>query len=210
MFLTQFSSSLASSRRAGCGLALAGLSLLAWPSAWAAPAAASAPPAAAPAASAVISPAKQALIDKLLTLWHPEQVAQMMVNRPAADAVQHSRIALQGRVGADKLESTMKGITEDAKAYVDAASPLAQAAAQQAVRTTAVPMLANQFSEEELQALIALLESPVRQKFEKAAPDIEGAVGADVARRAGPAIQPQLDKMKQEVAGKLRAAAMTR
>jgi hypothetical protein len=94
MFLTQFSSSLASSRRAGCGLALAGLSLLA--SAWAAPAAASAPPAAAPAASAVISPAKQALIDKLLTLWHPEQVAQMMVNRPAADAVQHSRIALQG------------------------------------------------------------------------------------------------------------------
>jgi hypothetical protein len=71
-------------------------------------------------------------------------------------------------------------------------------------------MLANQFSEEELQALIALLESPVRQKFEKAAPDIEGAVGADVARRAGPAIQPQLEKMKKEVAGKLRAAAMTR
>jgi hypothetical protein len=31
-----------------------------------------------------------------------------------------------------------------------------------------------------------------------------------VARQAGPAIQPPLDKMKQEVAGKLRAAAMTR
>lgn len=209
MFLTQFSSSLASSRRMGRGLALAGLSLLAGPAAWAAPAAASAP-APAVAASAVISPAKQALIDKLLTLWHPEQVAQMMVNRPAADAVQHSRIALQGRVSAEKLESTMKGITEDAQTYVDAATPLAAAAGKQAVRSTAVPMLATQFSEEELQALIALLESPVRQKFEKAAPDIEGAVGAEVARRAGPAIQPQLDKMKQEVAGKLRAAAMTR
>lgn len=209
MFLTQFSSSLASSRRVGRGLALAGLSLIAWPAAWAAPAAASAPAPAA-AASAVISPAKQALIDKLLTLWHPEQVAQMMVNRPAADAVQHSRIALQGRVSAEKLESTMKGITEDAKAYVDAAAPLAATAGQQAVRSTAMPMLAKQFSEEELQALIALLESPVRQKFEKAAPDIEGAVGAEVARRAGPAIQPQLEKMKREVAGKLRAAAMTR
>ena len=208
MFLTQFSSSLALSRRVGGALALAGLSLLMVPTSQAAP---TGGPASAPAgAVAPIPPAKQALIDKLLTLWHPEQVTQMMVNRPAAEAVQHSRIALQGRVSAEKLDATMKGISEDAKAYVDAATPLAEAAGKQAVRSTAVPMLAEQFSEDELKALIALLESPVRQKFEKAAPDIEGAVGAEVARRAGPAIQPQLDKMKQEVAGKLRAAAMTR
>lgn len=183
---------------------LGGVGLLA-PVAWAAPAAA------APAlAASSVPPAKQALIDRLLTLWHPEQVALLMVQRPAADAVQHSRIALQGRVSAEKLESTMKGISEDAKAYLDAATPIAQAAGQAAARSTAAPLLAEQFSEEELKALIAILEAPVRQKFEKLAPNIEGAVGAEVARQAGPAIQPPLDKMKQEVAGKLRAAAMTR
>ncbi|MCA6217352.1 DUF2059 domain-containing protein [Ideonella sp. B7] len=183
---------------------LGGVGLLA-PAAWAVPAAA------APAVVAsTVPPAKQALIDRLLTLWHPEQVAMLMVQRPAADAVQHSRIALQGRVSAEKLESTMKGIAGDAKAYLDVATPIAQAAGQAAARSTAVPLLAEQFSEDELRALIAILEAPVRQKFEKLAPNIEGAVGAEVARQAGPAIQPPLDKMKQEVAGKLRAAAMTR
>lgn len=196
--------SVLSVRRVLRHLALVGGMGVLVPSTWAAAAAAPG------GAASSVPPAKQVLIDQLLTLWHPEQVAVLMVQRPAADAVQHSRIALQGRVSAEKLESTMKGIAEDAKAYLDVAAPIAEAAGKTAARSTAAPLLAEQFSEDELKALIAILQSPVRQKFEKLAPNIEGAVGAEVARQAGPAIQPPLDKMKQEVAGKLRAAAMTR
>ncbi|GAA0759674.1 DUF2059 domain-containing protein [Ideonella azotifigens] len=155
-----------------------------------------------------VSPAKQALVDQLLTLWHPESVALVMVQRPAADAVQQSRIAMQGRVSAEKQEATMKAISADAQRYIDEATPIAQAAAAKAVPQTAGKMLAQQFSEDELKQLIALLQSPVKHKFEQLVPQLERAVGDKVATDAGPQVQPKLDTMKQAIATKLRTAAM--
>jgi len=165
-------------------------------------------PSAPAVADAPVSPAKQALVDQLLTLWHPETVALVMVQRPAADAVQQSRIAMQGRVSAEKQEATMKAISADAQRYVDEATPIAQAAAIKAVPQTAGKMLAQQFSEDELKQLIALLQSPVKHKFEQLVPQLERAVGDRVATDAGPQVQPKLDAMKQAIATKLRTAAM--
>lgn len=181
---------------------------LAWPAAAATPAAAASAPAA--AASAPLSASKRALLEKLLSLWHPEQVAIVMAQRPAAEAVQSSRIALQGRVSGERLDTTVKSIAADAQRYVDEVTPVAQAAGAKAAQEVALPMLAESFTEAELKELIALMESPVRRKFEGLVPKVEAAVGTRVATEAGPQIQPKLDAMKQEVASKLRAAAIVR
>lgn len=120
-------------------------------------------PAASAAAPVTIDVAKRPLIDKILTLWHPETVALVMVQRPAADALQQSRIAMQGRVSADRQEATLKEIAGDAQRYVDEVTPLAQAAATRQLPGTVGVMLAENFSVDELRQLIAMLESRSRR-----------------------------------------------
>jgi hypothetical protein len=161
---------------------------------------------------AVAAPAlsKAQLIDKVLALWHPETVSIMMIQRPATDALQQSRIALQGRVSAEKHEATMKDITTDVQKYVDEATPLALASAERNKRATVGAMLEANFNDDELRQLIAILESPVKKKFEQQVPAMEKALGDKIAADAGPAIGPKLDAMKQNVAGKLKAAAIIR
>ena len=152
--------------------------------------------------------AKQALIDRVLQLWHPENVAVMMVQRPAADAVQQSRIALQGRVSAEKRDAVLKDIVGEAQRYVDAATPLAQQAAGHQLPLTVARQLDAQFSAEELRQLVQLLESPVKRKFEQFLPQAEKALGEAVTAEAGAAIQPRLQAMTEAVGLKLRAASM--
>lgn len=151
---------------------------------------------------------RQALIDKLLTLWHVEDVAVVMVQRPAASAMEQARIALQGRVSAEKRERTLKDIGVDVQSYVDQASPLARESAQRLVRPTLGPLLLQEFNEEELRQIIALLESPVKKKFEKLVPTLERALGEKVAEDSGAAINPKLQTMTQAVGLKLRAASI--
>lgn len=152
--------------------------------------------------------ARQPLVDKLLTLWHVEDVAVVMVQRPAASAMEQARIALQGRVSAEKRERTLKDISSDVQTYVDEASPLARASAQRLIKPTLSPLLLQQFNEDELRQIIALLESPVKKKFEKLAPELERTLGERVAADSGAAINPKLHAMTQAVGMKLRAASI--
>lgn len=161
------------------------------------------------AAQAQASPdARQALVDKLLTLWHVDDVAVVMVQRPAASAMEQARIALQGRVSAEKRDRTLKDISTDVQTYVDEATPLARQSAQRLLKPTLSPLLLQQFNDEELRQIIALLESPVKKKFEKIAPQLERALGEKVAEESGPSINPKLQTMTQAVGLKLRAASI--
>lgn len=151
---------------------------------------------------------KQKLVDKVLALWHLEDTAVVMVQRPAAEAMQQARIALQGRVSAAKQEATLHEITADLQKYVDEATPIAKAAALRIKAPTVGPLLAQNFSEEELRQLIALLESPVKKKFEQLLPQFERSFGEKVAADCRPAIDPKLHAMTEAVGLKLRAASM--
>ncbi|MCV2358102.1 DUF2059 domain-containing protein [Paucibacter sp. TC2R-5] len=151
---------------------------------------------------------RQALVDKLLSLWHVDDVAVVMVQRPAASAMEQARIALQGRVSADKRDRTLKDISSDVQTYVDEATPLARQSAQRLLKPTLSPVLLQQFTDEELRQIIALLESPVKKKFEKLAPELERSLGEKVAEDSGPAINPKLQTMTQAVGLKLRAASI--
>jgi hypothetical protein len=152
---------------------------------------------------------KQKLIQRVLQLWHPEDTAIMMVQRPAIDAMQQARIALQGRVSAQKQEATLKDISTDIQKYVDEALPIAKGNAEKLKAPTLAPMLAQNFNEDELRQLIALLESPIKKKFEALVPQLERGFGEKIASESRAAIDPKLQAMTQAVGLKLRGATMT-
>ncbi len=151
---------------------------------------------------------KQKLVQRALALWHVEDTAVVMVQRPALDAMQQARIALQGRVSAQKQEATMKDIAVDVQKYVDEATPIVRANATRLKAPVIGPLLAQHFSEDELKQLIAFLESPVKKKFEQLVPQMERAYGEKLAAESRGAVDPKLQAMTQAVGLKLRAASM--
>jgi hypothetical protein len=152
---------------------------------------------------------KQELVQRVLALWHVEDVAVVMVQRPAADAVQQARIALQGRVSAAKQEAALKDIASDVQKYIDEATPIAKGNATKLKAVTLGPLLAQNFNEDELRQLIALLESPVKKKFEQLVPQFERSFGEKVAAESRASIDPKLQEMTKAVGLKLRAATIT-
>ena len=168
------------------------------------------PAASAPAAAAApvaIDAEKQKLIDQLLTLWHPEASVVQNAQRPAVSAMERSRIALQqSNVPADKIDKTMKDIATDAQKYVDTAVPQVAADAKKALPSTAVPLIAQTFSNDELRQLIAFLKSPLREKFDKLVPQADQAVVKKVEADIGPDIDKQVRALNETIGTKLRAA----
>jgi hypothetical protein len=152
---------------------------------------------------------KQKLVQKVLALWHLEDTAIVMVQRPAANALQQARIALQGRVSAAKQEATLRGIASDLQQYVDEATPIVRDNAQRLKAPTVGPLLVQNFSDDELRQLIALLESPVKKKFEQLVPQFERSFGEKIAAESRAAIDPKLQAMTQAVGLTLRTATMT-
>lgn len=152
--------------------------------------------------------AKSKLIERLLTLWHPEDVVMMMVQRPATDALQQARVALQGRVTAERQNATLKDIATDVQKYIDEATPIARESARRQLANSVVPILQQQFSEDELKQLIAILESPVKKKFEQAIPQMERALGEKVVLDCAPQIEPKMKELTKAVGTKLRAATV--
>lgn len=161
-----------------------------------------------PAGEAKASEAKARLIERLLTVWHPEDVAIVMVQRPAADALQQARIALQGRVTPEKRDATIKDMATDVQKYIDEATPVVRDSAKRSLATSVVPMLQQNFSEEELKQLIVLMESPVKKKFESLLPQMERALGEKVAKESRAVIDPKLQALTQAVGLKLRGATV--
>jgi hypothetical protein len=156
-----------------------------------------------------VSPEKQKLIDQVLALWPIEEVGIGMVQRPAVSAMEQARIALQGRVTADKQQAAMKAIGGDVQKYVDEATPIARDSALRLKKPVLAPLLAQNFSDEELRQLIVLLQSPVRKKFEQLVPQFEKAYGERIAADSHAQIDPKLKTLTESVGVKLRAAAMT-
>jgi hypothetical protein len=159
------------------------------------------------AQSTAVDADKQKVIDQILTVWHPENTVVIAVQRPAAEAMEKSKVALeQARLPQPKLEAAMKDISTDVQKYVDTVTPLATAAARKNLQTTVVPLLAQNFSVDELKQLLALLQSPVKAKFDKLTPELAMAVAKKVQEQSGPEINKNISAMQQSVGTKLRIA----
>jgi hypothetical protein len=162
--------------------------------------------AAAQSAPAAVAPAKQQLVQRVLQLWHVEALGQAMLQEPVAEAVQQARVMLQGRAPADRRDAAMHDIADDAKKFIDETMPLVDKSTQKLIPSTVAPLLAERFSEDELRQIVAILESPVKQKFEAMMPEMQKALGEKLAAETGPVIDPKLQDLKQRIGLRLRTA----
>ena len=167
--------------------------------------------AAKPAAAAAL-PApdaeKQKLIDRILAAVHPENGVIQAVQRPAVDAMQKSMIAMQtAHVPKERMDKTMKEIAADVQKYVEQSTPLVTASAKKYTNQTVGPILAQNFSADELRQLASIFESPVRDKFDKLVPQLEAAIGQKVQADISPEINKNIQAMTEAVGTKLRVAA---
>lgn len=153
-----------------------------------------------------ISPAKEKLIQRILQLWHVENVGVIMLQEPVAESLRQSRSLLQGRVSTERQEAAMKDINEDARKFLEGAAPVVRTSAQKLIPSTVAPLLAERFSEDELRQIIAILESPVKAKFEALIPDIQKALGQKIAADTGSVINPKLADLKQQIGLRMRTA----
>jgi len=160
------------------------------------------------AATSAVPPAKQELVQRVLQLWQLDAIAQGMLQEPVTEAVGQARSMLQGRATVEKRDAAMKDIAADAKKFLDENAPLVRNNAQKLIPTTVAPMLAEKFSEEELRQIIAILESPVKKKFESLVPDMQKALGEKLAADTRPQIDPKLEDLRQRIGTRLRTAIM--
>ncbi len=151
---------------------------------------------------------KQALVQRVLVLWHIEDSAIAMAQRPATEAMLQARAVLQGRVSPQKQEATLKDIVVDVQKYINEATPLVRAEALRLKNSTLGPLLMQNFNEDELRNLIALFESPVKKKFEALAPQFERALGEKVADSSRSVIDPKIQALSQSIGAKMRAVML--
>jgi hypothetical protein len=155
---------------------------------------------------APVSPAKQALVDQVLKLWNPDNIGQSMLQVPVGDAVQQARAMLQGRAVPEKRDAAMNDIVGEAKQFMAEATPITKSSADKLIPTTIAPLLAERYTEEELKQLIAILESPVKKKFEAMLPEMQKTLGEGVAADTRSVIDPKLQGLKEKIGLRLRTA----
>ncbi|HEY9026909.1 MAG TPA: hypothetical protein VIP05_21640 [Burkholderiaceae bacterium] len=173
----------------------------------AAPAAAPAP---APAQAALPAPdaEKQKAIDRILAVFHPENGVLQAVQRQGLDAMQQSNIALHtAHVPKERADKTLNEIRGDVQKYIDSTMPVAVASAKKNTNPAVGPILAANFSADELRQIAALLESPLKAKFEKLIPQMENAVGQKVQADIAPQVNANTKAMTEAVSTKLQIAA---
>ncbi|MES2257375.1 MAG: DUF2059 domain-containing protein [Pseudomonadota bacterium] len=157
-------------------------------------------------AAAPVSPAKQELVHKVLALWQIDSIGQSMLQAPVSDAVQQARAMLQGRASTERRDAAMSEIVADAQKFMDEAAPTVRGSAQKLIPTTVAPLLADKFTEDELRQMVAMLESPVKRKFETLLPELQKTLGQGVAADTGAVINPKLQDLKQRIGLRLRNA----
>lgn len=156
-------------------------------------------------AQAEPSPAKQALITKILKVQQPaiEGLSRTIVEQPAAQIAQQAGAALQARVPAERREAVGKEIQGELKKYVDEATPLTRERALKLAPTTIGKLLDEKFTEKELQELLVMIESPINRKFVELAPTMQRSLGEALVADTRPTIEPKLRALEKRVAGHL-------
>lgn len=164
-------------------------------------------PAAPTAATSTASPAKKELVQKLLVLQQPgiEGVARSIVERPASQLMQAAGQALQAQVPPEKREAIGRSIEADVKKFVEDSVPVLRDRAVKLAPTVIGPVMEEKFTEDELKALIAWLDSPVNKKYQQMAPELQNTFAQKLIAEAGPLLDTKLQALQTKVRNTLGA-----
>jgi hypothetical protein len=145
-----------------------------------------------------------ALASRVLELIDAEEIPLHRLQVIVGDAMQRARAGLDTRVTTDKRDAAMKDIGEIGRKTLEESTPIVRAAAKKLAPATAGAFLQEHFTDEELRQVIAMLESPVRKKFEKLLPQMQRSVGEAVAAETRPQVDPKLKEMGKAITDKMQ------
>lgn len=163
----------------------------------------------APAKPAVASsPAKKALVAKVLQLQQPgiEALARQFTEQPAMQMLQQVGPALQ-RVPPERREAVAKDIQADARKYAEEATPLVRDRALKLAPGTIGVLLEERFTEDELKQIVALLESPVNKKFLAMGAEMQRSLGEKLVAETRATVEPRVKALEQSIVKRLEPAA---
>lgn len=151
------------------------------------------------------TPAKKALVARVITLQQPaiEGLARQLAEQPAAQLLAQAGAALPSRVAADRREAVGKDIQSDAKKYVDEAVPLVRARAVKLAPATVGSVLEEKFSEEELRQIVAVLESPAYKKYLDHTDEMQKALLEKLVSDTRGTIEPKVKALEQSIGKRL-------
>ena len=152
---------------------------------------------AASAPAAPSSPAKKALVQRILTLQQSEveAFARGVVERPAAQMMRDAGLAIQQQVPPEKRESTGHAIEAEVKKYVDESYPLVRERALKIAPSTIGAVLEARMSEDELRTLLAWLDSPTNKKYQQVALDVRNAFAQKLLADMPALLDPKLQAL---------------
>lgn len=152
-------------------------------------------------ASAPASPAKKALIQRVLTLQQPalENTAREVAERPAMQLTSAAQQYLQQRVPADKREAMWTQVQAAVRKYLAEAVPLVKDRALALSQTALAGMLDERFTEDELKQLVVTLENPAFKKFQQAMPEISDKFVQKLIADAGASVDPKLKALDMSI-----------
>lgn len=153
------------------------------------------------AASAPISPAKQALVKKVVDLQMPgiDGFARSVLRETIAPLLTTANQLLNAQVPADRRQATRKAIEDEVKKYFDSSDALMRERTRAAANDLLPAAIAQQFSEDELRQLVAWLESPVSRKYVQLQPQVQQAIGRKVVTDVRQVLQPRASELEKAV-----------
>lgn len=123
---------------------------------------------------------KKELIAKLLQLQQPgiDNIGRALAGQTSQRVLQAAGQGIP-RLAADKREAAAKDVQADVKKFFDEIEPILRKRAGEIAPATLMPVYEEKFSEDELKAVIAWLESPVSKKFQQ----IDGEIASTLAQK---------------------------
>ena len=113
--------------------------------------------------------------------------------------------ALQ-QIPADKREAVGKDIQAEVKKFHDGIAPMLADSARKIGPTVAQPLLEEKFSEDELKAVIAFLESPASKKYRELGSQLPPAISDKLVADTRAAVEPKIKALEGVLQAKLKAA----
>jgi len=150
------------------------------------------------------SPAKKALIDRIVALQQQgaENMANGLVQAPLSQLAQQLRGVIQ-QVPAEKREATAKALEAELKKFAEENVPYLKDKISKAVPGTTSALLDERFNEDELKQIVAWAESPVSQKFGMANAELQKAIAQKVMGESGPTLEGRFKTLQGNLAKQL-------
>jgi len=165
--------------------------------------AAAAPDAAAPAAS-------EDPVVEAVRLMRAEDVPLVRLQSIVVNGVEQAKIGLDQRLPADKVAPVMADITATASKTMNEVVPIVHDAGVKLAPSVVGKVLRDNFNDEEMRQLVALLNSPVRKKYEALLPKIQDAIGQAVTEQTQAQVNPKLQEMGKAISARIATALITK